>query len=83
MVTLRRRLAPLAPRDPERSRLLADTARLYGISRAALYRQLREQGRPHALHRTDRGRPRVLPLVTLQRYCEIIAGLAPWEWRVC
>jgi DNA-binding phage protein len=43
VVTLRRRLQQLAPRDPERSRLLADTARLYGISRAALYRQLREQ----------------------------------------
>ena len=75
VVTLRRRLQQLAPRDPERSRLLADTARLYGISRAALYRQLREQGRPHALHRADRGRPRVLPLATLQRYCEIIAAL--------
>ena len=36
VLTLRRRLEPLAPRDPERSRLLADTARLYGISRAAL-----------------------------------------------
>jgi len=75
VVTLRRRLQQLAPRDPERSRLLADTARLYGISCAALYRQLREQGRPRALHRADRGRPRVLPLTTLQRYCEIIAAL--------
>jgi hypothetical protein len=74
-MTLRRRLEPLASRDPERSRLLADTARLYGISRAALYRQLREQGRPHVLHRADRGRSRVLPLATLQRYCEIIAAL--------
>ena len=75
VVTLRRRLERLAPRDPERSRLLADTARLYGLSRTALYRQLREQGRPRALHRADRGRPRVLPLATLQRYCEIVAAL--------
>jgi hypothetical protein len=75
VMTLRRRLEPLTPRDPERSRLLADTARLYGVSRAALYRQLREQGRPRALHRADRGRPRVLPLAALQRYCELIAAL--------
>ncbi len=75
VVTLRRRLERLAARDPGRSRLLADTARLYGISRAALYRQLREQGRPRALHRADRGRPRVLPLATLRRYCELIAAL--------
>jgi hypothetical protein len=75
VVTLRRRLERLAARDPERSRLLADTARLYGLSRAALYRQLREQGRPRALHRADRGRPRVLPLAALRRYCEIIAAL--------
>ncbi len=75
VVTLRRRLERLAARDPERARLLADTARLYGLSRAALYRQLREPGRPRALHRADRGRPRVLPPATLQRYCEIIAAL--------
>jgi hypothetical protein len=75
VVTLRRRLERLAARDPERSRLLADTARLYGISRAALYRQWREQGRPRAQHRADRGRPRVLPLATLRRYCEIVAAL--------
>jgi len=74
-VALRRRLERLAPRDPERSRLLADTARLYDVSRATLYRQLREQGRPHALHRADRGRPRVLPPAALRRYCEVIAAL--------
>ncbi|HEU4462818.1 MAG TPA: IS481 family transposase, partial [Solirubrobacterales bacterium] len=56
VVALRRRLERLARRDPERSRLLADTAQLYDVSRATLYRQLREQGRPHALHRADRGR---------------------------
>ena len=37
-MALRRRLERLAPRDPERSRLLADTARLYDVSRATLYR---------------------------------------------
>jgi hypothetical protein len=75
VATLRQRLERLAPRDPDRSRLLADTAQLYGISRTTLYRQLRDQGRPRALHRADRGRPRVVPLGALQRYCEIIAAL--------
>ena len=74
-MALRRRLERLARRDPERSRLRADTAQLYNVSRATLYRQLREQGRPHALHRADRGRPRVLPPAALRRYCEIIAAL--------
>jgi hypothetical protein len=37
VATLRQPLERLAPRDPERSRLLADTARLYGISRTTLY----------------------------------------------
>ena len=39
-MALRRRLERLAPRDPERSRLLADTARLYDVSRATLYLDL-------------------------------------------
>ena len=75
VVALRRRLERLARRDPERSRLLADTAQLYDVSRATLYRQLREQGRPWRPAPADRGRPRVPCPTALRRYCEVIAAL--------
>ena len=72
---LHRRLARLAPRDPERARLVASTAELYGISRATLYRGLKDQLRPKAVRRGDRGVPRKLPAGELARCCEIIAAL--------
>ena len=40
---LRRRLATLPPRSPERRRLMQETARLYGVSEQTLYRVLRQQ----------------------------------------
>ena len=49
-----------APRDAERGRLMAAAAELYGVSRATLYRQLREHRRPRPAHRADRGRPRAM-----------------------
>jgi hypothetical protein len=38
LVTLRRRLATLSGRHPQREALLSSTAELYAISRATLYR---------------------------------------------
>ena len=75
VVALHRRLARLAPRDPERARLVASTAELYGITRSTLYRALQGQLRPRAAQRADTGIPRALPAATLERYCEIIAAL--------
>jgi len=75
LIDLRRRLDRLAPRDPERGRLMAATAALYGVSRATLYRQLRENRRPRPTHRADHGRPRAMPTETLERYCELVAAL--------
>ena len=43
---LRRRLSPLTPRSAERRLLVAETARLYGISTDTLYRALRERAFP-------------------------------------
>ena len=57
LVTLRRRLADLPARSPERQRLLQGCADLHGVSIATVYRALREQFRPRSLHRRDRGRP--------------------------
>ncbi len=75
LVSLRRRLDAMPARDPERLALLAGTAALYGVSRATLYRALRQQLRPRALRRADRGQPRKLPAAELERWCEIIAAL--------
>ena len=41
IATLRRRLASLPARHPERKLLMASSAALYGVSRATLYRLLR------------------------------------------
>jgi hypothetical protein len=75
VLTLRRRLERLAPRDPERARLVASAAELYGLDRSTLYRALRGQRRPKVAHRADKGIPRAVPVATLERYCEIIAAL--------
>jgi hypothetical protein len=76
LMDLRRRLATLPPRSPERRRLMHETACLYGVSEQTLYRVLRQQGKPHTVtRRMDRGVPRVLPKGELDRYLELIAAV--------
>jgi hypothetical protein len=75
LLDLRRRLANLPPRSPDRRVLMQESAALYGVSESSLYRALRERARPKALNRSDRGVPRVLPQPELERYCEVIAAL--------
>jgi len=62
VLALCRRLERLAPRDPERARLVAVTAELYGVTRSTLYRALQSQAHPKAAHRADKGVPRTDPL---------------------
>ncbi|KPC14898.1 Integrase [Pseudomonas syringae pv. maculicola] len=40
-----------------------------------MYRALNLIHKPHAVHRADRGKPRVLQQAQLERYCELIAAL--------
>ena len=75
LLDLRRRLAGLTPRSAGRRALMQETAALYGVSEASLYRALRVRARPRAVNRADRGVPRVLPPAELERYCELIAAL--------
>jgi hypothetical protein len=75
LVDLRRRLSGLALRSAERRALMRETADLYGLSESSLYRALRERARPKALHRADRGQPRVMAPAQMERYCEVIAAL--------
>jgi hypothetical protein len=75
LLDLRRRLAALPPRHPDRPGLIAQAASLYGLSRATLYRRLQEALRPKPVRRMDRGQPRKIALRELERYCEIIAAL--------
>jgi hypothetical protein len=75
LLDLRRRLATLPPRSPERRRVMQDTAALYGVAEVTLYRAVRERLQPRALRRADAGVPRVLPKAQMERYCEVIAAL--------
>jgi hypothetical protein len=45
------------------------------VSIATIYRALRDQFRPRALHRSDRGRPRKLPPREMERFCELVAAI--------
>ena len=72
---LRRRLAVRSARHPERRRLMEATAQLYAVSRATLYRLLREGRRPKEAYRSDRGRPRLLPADEIERLCAIVAAM--------
>jgi hypothetical protein len=65
----------LPARSPERRRLILGCADLHGVSIATIYRALRDQFRPRALHRSDRGRPRKLPQREMERFCELVAAM--------
>ncbi|WP_448956670.1 IS481 family transposase [Labrys neptuniae] len=75
LVNLRRRLDALPPRHPDRVELLQSSAELYGVSRATLYRMLRQHLRPRAIRRADRGKPRKVTDAQMERYCEIVAAM--------
>ena len=75
LLDLRRRLNAFPPRAPERRRLIQETAALYGVSEATLYRAIQQHGKPRAVSRSDRGQPRLLPKADLERYLELIAAL--------
>lgn len=75
LVNLRRRLDTLPARHPDRRAMLDSAAALYGLSRATLYRALRQHLRPKSVRRADRGKPRKLAATEMERYCEIVAAL--------
>ncbi|WP_273727396.1 IS481 family transposase [Brucella gallinifaecis] len=75
LATLRRRLAALPARHPERKLLMASTTQLYAVSRATLYRLLRPDRRPKDVARSDRGRARVMATDELERLCTIVAAM--------
>jgi len=75
LIQLRARLDALPPRCQQRRGLIEQTAALYSVSSATLYRALSQHGRPKALRRADSGTPRTLPKAEMERYCEVIAAL--------
>jgi hypothetical protein len=75
LLQLRQRLDRLPRKSPERAGQIAAVATLYGISATTVYRALHDFNKPHAAHRADHGKPRVLPQTELERYCELIAAL--------
>lgn len=75
LLQLRQRLDRLPPKSPERATQVAAVAGLYGVSITTVYRALHAFRKPHAAHRADHGKPRLLPQAELERYCELIAAL--------
>lgn len=69
LLQLKQRLDRLPRKSPERKVQVEAMADLYGISPATVYRSLKAFPKLHTIHRTDRGKPRVLPKVELERYC--------------
>jgi hypothetical protein len=75
LIDLRRRLSSLPPRSQDRRHVMRQTAELYGISEATLYRALRQCKQPMMLKRSDHGIPRVLPIEKMERFCEVVAAI--------
>jgi transposase len=75
LINLRRRLDALPARGADRQAVIANSAELYGVSRATVYRAVRQVVRPKAIRRADRGKPRKLSTAELERFCEVIAAL--------
>jgi len=75
LLQLRLRLDRLPPKSPERAAQITAAADLYGVSATTVYRALQAVQKPHAAHRADHGKPRMLPQAELERYCELIAAL--------
>ena len=75
LVALRNRLEQLPERSAERQALIQNCADLHGVSTDTIYRSLREQFRPRALHRRDRGVPRKLSHKEMEHLCEVIAAV--------
>ncbi len=75
LLQLRQRLDRLPRKSSERATQIAAVAGLYGVSATTVYRALQAFKKPHAAHRADHGKPRMLPQAELERYCELIAAL--------
>ena len=75
LIDLQQRLGQLPSRSSERRQIIREVAHLYGVSEHTVYRNLRQRNQLHSIKRADTGKPRVMPLTTLERYCEIIAAL--------
>jgi hypothetical protein len=55
--------------------MIRETAATYGVSETTVYRALQRRTALRAVHRGDRGTPRVLPQEQLERYCELVAAM--------
>jgi hypothetical protein len=75
LMALRQRFELRSTTRAERKQLVQETAALYGVSTATVYRALRTRARARPLRRTDAGIPRILPPAELERYGELIAAL--------
>ena len=77
LMQLRQRLDRLPKKSPERAAQVVAIAELYGVSPSTVYRALNFIHKPHAAHRADHGKPRVLQQAELERYCDCLLYTSP------
>ena len=75
LLQLKRHIEQLPARNGEKKELIANTARLYGVSESTLYRVLREWPTPKSISRSDAGRPRKISSRQMEHFCELVAAL--------
>ncbi len=75
LIMLHNRLAALKPRDPSRKIILTEAAQFYGVSKAKMYRELRQHHKPKSACRADYNQPRFTTFHEMRHYCELIAAL--------
>lgn len=74
LIKIKEQLQMLPMRSSERSKIINDSAKFYGVSRDKIYRCLRELEHPTLSYRTDRGKPRRISEQDMKFYCEVIAA---------
>src|ERR671915_82086 len=68
-------LTRLAPRDPERCKLIERTALTFNRSQKTVYRQLAQLRGPRRCTRKDQGHPRHPVEVEFKRWVELVAAI--------
>jgi hypothetical protein len=75
LAELRSNLARLAPRDPERCKLIERTALTFNRSQKTVYRQLAQLKGPRRCTRKDQGHPRHPVEAEFKRWVELVAAI--------
>jgi hypothetical protein len=74
LIKTKEQLNMLSVRSSERSKIISETAKFYGVSKDKIYRCLKDLDHPNSNYRVDRGKPRKITEQDMKLYCEVIAA---------